>query len=91
MGETNALGVIPQFARELYERIEGTTDTEVSVCVSSSYLCLITCIITICPYLILYSSISCRLVINLKSVIMKFIKREYMICWPQPNKRAEFM
>lgn len=38
MGETNALGVIPQFARELYERIEGTTDTEVSVLVFVSFI-----------------------------------------------------
>ena len=30
MGEPSALGVIPQFANELYDRIEGTTDDEVS-------------------------------------------------------------
>ena len=30
MGEPSALGVIPQFANELYDRIEGTTDEEVS-------------------------------------------------------------
>ena len=30
MGEPSALGVIPQFANELYDRIEGTADDEVS-------------------------------------------------------------
>ena len=31
MGEGESLGVVPQFARELYDRIEGTTDDQVIV------------------------------------------------------------
>ena len=31
MGEPTALGIIPQFAEELFERIEGTKDNEVMI------------------------------------------------------------
>ncbi|XP_019863160.1 PREDICTED: kinesin-like protein KIF14 [Amphimedon queenslandica] len=37
MGEPSALGVIPQFANELYDRIEGTADEETSYKVEVSY------------------------------------------------------
>ena len=31
MGEGEEVGIVPRFARELFDRIEGTSDEEVSV------------------------------------------------------------
>ena len=36
MGEGENHGVVPQFAKELFERVEGTTDDEVGLSVTLS-------------------------------------------------------
>ena len=33
MGEGEHHGIVPQFAKELFDRVEGTTDDEVCVCI----------------------------------------------------------
>ena len=43
MGEPTALGIIPQFAEELFERIEGTKDDEVLITLCINFIVYSVC------------------------------------------------
>ena len=73
MGEPSALGVIPQFANELYDRIEGTADDEVSgelIFIDYSSF----------PTLTVSLSLSLRPLIKWRSVILRYIRKGFMTC-----------
>ena len=71
MGEPSALGVIPQFANELYDRIEGTADDEVSgELIYKDYS----------SFPALFVSLSLRPLIKWRSVILRYIRKGFMTC-----------